>query len=62
MRVEIHEAEASTPARPLWLWRIWCNGRVSQGFCPSEKEANNEAKMEQHRLSSSWGSASRILR
>ena len=62
MRIEIHEAESSTSERPLWLWRVWCNGRMSQGFSPTEKEANAQAKLEQSRLGHCWGSSSRALR
>jgi hypothetical protein len=50
MRVDIHEAETSTPTRPLWVWRIFCNGRISQGFCASQKEAGKQAELEQNRL------------
>ncbi len=62
MRIEIREAETSTSERPLWLWRVWSNGRMSQGFCPSEKDANIQAKQEQSRLGDSWGAASRFVR
>jgi hypothetical protein len=60
MRIDIHEAETSTPARPLWVWRIFCNGRISQGFSPSEKEADKQVKLEQHRLGHSWSAANRL--
>ena len=46
MRIEIREAESSTSERPLWLWRVWCNGRMSQGFSPTERDASNQAKLE----------------
>ena len=46
MRIEIRETATSTSERPLWLWRIWCNGRMSQGFCPSQQEADAQAKLE----------------
>ncbi len=62
MRIEIHEAKTSTSKRPLWLWRVWSNGRMSQGFCPSEKEANTQAQQEQSRLGDTWGAASRFRR
>jgi hypothetical protein len=62
MRIEIREAETSSVERPLWLWRVWSNGRVSQGFSPTEKEANIRAKHEQSRLGDSWGAASRFRR
>jgi hypothetical protein len=61
MRIEIREAEASTSEHPLWVWRVWCNGRMSQGFSPTEKEANIQAKQEQSRLGHSWGAATRFL-
>jgi hypothetical protein len=54
MRMEVHEAQSSTSERPLWLWRVWCNGRMSQGFCPSEKEASTQAKLEESRLCHFW--------
>jgi len=62
MRIDIHEAETSTPACPLWIWRVWYNGRLSQGFSPSEKEADTQAKLEQNRLGRCWDSASRHVR
>ncbi len=62
MRIEIQEAQSSTSERPLWLWRVWCNGRMSQGFSPTEKDAATQAKLEQSRLGNSWGSTSRGLR
>jgi hypothetical protein len=62
MRIEIQEAQSSTSERPLWLWRVWCNGRMSQGFSPNEKDATTQAKLEQSRLGNSWGSTSRGLR
>jgi len=62
MRIEIHEAETSTSDKPLWLWRVWCNGRMSQGFCPTEKDATIQAKKEQSRLGDSWGAVNRFLR
>lgn len=48
MRIEVHEAESSTSKRPLWVWRVWCNGRLTQGFSPSEKDARREADLAQH--------------
>jgi hypothetical protein len=48
MRIDIHEAEASTSERPLWIWRIWRTGRLTQGFSPSEKEAKHQADLAQH--------------
>jgi hypothetical protein len=48
MRIEVHEAEASTPERPLWVWRVWRGGRLSQGFSPSEKEARRQADLAQY--------------
>jgi hypothetical protein len=54
MRIEIREAESSTSERPLWLWRVWCNGRMSQGFCPTESDATAQVKLEQSRLGHCW--------
>jgi hypothetical protein len=62
MRIEIRESESSTSERPLWLWRVWCNGRMSQGFSPTEKDADTQAKLEQSRLGHCWGSTARGLR
>ena len=62
MRIEIHEAEASPAERPLWLWRVWGNGRMSQGFSPNEKDADTQAKLEQSRLGHCWASTPRGLR
>ncbi len=62
MRMEIHEAETSTPKKPLWVWRIWCNGRMSQGFSPTQEEATKQLNLEHSRLGHCWGSASRFPR
>ena len=62
MRIEIHEAETSTAERPLWLWRVWCNGRRAQGFSPNEQEATAQAKLAQSRLGHCWGAATRFIR
>jgi hypothetical protein len=62
MRIEIRQAETSTTERPLWVWRVWCNGRLAQGFSPTEVEANSQAKLEQARLGHCWGAASRFIR
>ena len=62
MRIEVHEAQSSTSERPLWLWRVWCNGRMSQGFSPNEKDANTQAKLEQSKLVHCWGHARGGLR
>ena len=62
MRIEIREAETSTSERPLWVWWVWCNGRMSQGFSPTEKDATAQAKVEQTRLEQYWGSTWRELR
>jgi hypothetical protein len=48
MRIDIREAEASTPERPLWVWRVWRDGRLTQGFSQSEKDAKREADLSQH--------------
>jgi len=46
MRIEIREANASTPERPLWIWNVyWGNRTLGRGFCSSEKEANRQAKL-----------------
>lgn len=47
MRIEVHEAEASTSERPLWVWRVWLEGRLTQGFGPSEKDARHQADLAQ---------------
>jgi len=47
MRIEVHEAEASTSERPLWVWRVWYTGRLMQGFGPSEKDARRQADLAQ---------------
>lgn len=48
MRIEVHEAEASTSKRPLWVWRVWRNGRLIQGFSSSENDARRQAELAQH--------------
>jgi hypothetical protein len=48
MRIEVREAEASTPKRPLWIWRVWRDGRLTQGFGPSEDDAKRQADLAQH--------------
>jgi hypothetical protein len=46
MRIEIREANTSTPERPLWVWNVfWGSRSIGRGFSPSEKEANREAKL-----------------
>jgi dsRNA-specific ribonuclease len=46
MRIEIREANTSTPERPLWVWHVfWGSREVGKGFSPSEKEASKEAKL-----------------
>ncbi len=46
MRIEIREANTSTPERPLWVWYVhWGNRSIGKGFSPSEKEANQQAKL-----------------
>lgn len=47
MRIDVHEAEASTSKRPLWVWRVWQNGRLTQGFSKSETDAKLEADLAQ---------------
>ena len=48
MRIEVQEAQTSTSERPLWVWRVWLNGRLAQGFSPSEKDAKQQANLAQH--------------
>ena len=48
MKVQIQEAQASTPERPLWVWRVWRDGRLTAGFSPSEKEARIQAGLAEH--------------
>jgi hypothetical protein len=48
MKVQIQEAQASTPEHPLWVWRVWRDGRLTQGFSPSEKEARVQAGLAEH--------------
>jgi hypothetical protein len=48
MRIEVQESQASTPERPLWVWRVWRDGRLTQGFSSSEKDAKREADLAQH--------------
>jgi hypothetical protein len=48
VRIEVHEAEASTSERPVWVWRVWRNGRAVQGFSPSENDARHEAELAQY--------------
>jgi hypothetical protein len=50
MKVDIHEAEASTSERPLWIWRVWHAGRLTQGFSKSEKDAKRQADLMQHQV------------
>jgi hypothetical protein len=46
MHIEIREANTSTPERPLWMWNVYRGGRVlGRGFCSSEKEAVQQAKL-----------------
>jgi hypothetical protein len=46
MRIEVREANASTQERPLWVWSVYWGSRVlGRGFCPSEKEASEQAKL-----------------
>ncbi len=48
MKIEIVEAQSSTPERPLWVWRVWRDGRLTQGFSPSEKDAKSQASLAEH--------------
>ncbi|MCL5736426.1 MAG: hypothetical protein M1274_12705 [Actinobacteria bacterium] len=46
MRIEVKEANTSTPERPLWIWNVFWGSRViGRGFSPSEKEASQQAKL-----------------
>ena len=46
MRIEVREANTSTPERPLWVWNVfWGSQEIGKGFSPSEKEANEQAKL-----------------
>lgn len=48
MKIEVIEAQASTSERPLWVWRVWRDGRLIQGFSPSEKDARTQAGLAEH--------------
>ena len=48
MKIEVVEAQASTSERPLWVWRVWRDGRLTQGFSPSEKDARSQAGLAEH--------------
>jgi hypothetical protein len=55
MKIEVQEAQASTPERPLWVWRVWWGGRaISEGFSPNERDANNQAKLVQYPGQGYW--------
>jgi len=46
MRIEVKEANTSTSERPLWVWNVyWGSRNLGKGFCPSEEEANEQAKL-----------------
>lgn len=47
MRIEVQESGASTSERPLWVWRVWCDGRLTQGFSSSEEDARRQADLVQ---------------
>jgi hypothetical protein len=47
MKVQIQEAGTSTPKRPLWVWRVWRDGRLTQGFSPSYEDAQVQAELAQ---------------
>jgi hypothetical protein len=55
MRIEVREANASTPERPLWLWNVFLgNLQVDRGFSSSEKEARQQAQLAVSRASHSY--------
>jgi hypothetical protein len=55
MKIEVQEAQASTSERPLWVWRVWCYGRaISEGFSPSEEDANKQAKLVEYPGQGYW--------
>jgi hypothetical protein len=46
MKIEIREANTSTPERPLWIWNVWWGSReLGKGFCKTEKEAKKQASL-----------------
>ena len=46
MRIEVREANKSTPERPLWVWNVyWGNRQVGAGFSSTEEEAIKQAKL-----------------
>jgi hypothetical protein len=46
MKIEIREANTSTPERPLWVWNVWWGSRdLGKGFCKTEKEAKKQASL-----------------
>ena len=47
MKIQVLEALASTPERPLWIWRLCRDGRLATGFSPSQKDAEYEAGLAQ---------------
>jgi hypothetical protein len=52
MRIVVREANTSTPERPLWIWSVfWGNREVGKGFCPTQKEANEQANLAVSRAS-----------
>ncbi len=55
MRIEVREANTSTPERPLWMWNVyWGNRTLGRGFCSSEKEASKQAKLAASQASRSY--------
>jgi dsRNA-specific ribonuclease len=45
MKIQVREANTSTPERPLWVWNVfWGNQKIGGGFSPTEKEAEKQAK------------------
>lgn len=46
MRIQVREANTSTPERPLWVWNVyWGSMAIGKGFSPSEEEAMKQAKL-----------------
>jgi hypothetical protein len=55
MRIDVREANASTPERPLWVWNVYWGSRVvGRGFCSTEKEASEQAKLAASHASHSY--------
>jgi hypothetical protein len=46
MRIEIRPSARSTPESPLYLWRVWEDGKpVAFGITPSREEAERMAAL-----------------